>query len=184
VTHDQSEALSMGAQVAVLRDGALAQVASPEELYRRPLDAALARFVGEAVLLPGVASGAIVTCALGRLQRASPGADGPVEVMVRPEQIRSASAPSAGAVKAKVLGVTFFGHDAAVQAALAADSTPVIARVAGHTTPQANAEAWLVVEGAVMAYPRTAALAEGEPSIVRAKPDFLTSLDGALAPTA
>ncbi len=35
VTHDQSEALSMGREVAVLRDGVLAQVAPPEDLYRR-----------------------------------------------------------------------------------------------------------------------------------------------------
>ena len=39
VTHDQSEALSMGRQVAVLRDGVLAQVAAPEKLYRQPADA-------------------------------------------------------------------------------------------------------------------------------------------------
>src|SRR6202044_1146949 len=52
VTHDQSEALSMGREVAVLRDGVLAQVAPPEDLYRQPADAALAQFVGEAALRP------------------------------------------------------------------------------------------------------------------------------------
>ena len=67
VTHDQAEALSTGSQVAVLRDGRLIQVATPEILYRRPVDAELARFVGEAVLLPGVASGGRVACALGEL---------------------------------------------------------------------------------------------------------------------
>ena len=48
VTHDQSEALSLGDRVGVLRDGRLVQVATPSELYRHPVDARLARFVGEA----------------------------------------------------------------------------------------------------------------------------------------
>jgi iron(III) transport system ATP-binding protein len=58
VTHDQAEALSMGDAVGVLRDGRLVQVAAPETLYRRPADIALARFLGEAVVLPGEAGGA------------------------------------------------------------------------------------------------------------------------------
>jgi len=53
VTHDQSEALAMGSEVAVLRDGLFAQIARPETLYRQPVDVAMARFVGEAVILPG-----------------------------------------------------------------------------------------------------------------------------------
>ncbi len=48
VTHDQMEALSMGHEVAVLRQGALVQVATPDRLYRYPMDAELAQFVGEA----------------------------------------------------------------------------------------------------------------------------------------
>lgn len=49
MTHDQSEALSMGAQVAVLRHGTLVQVAARHTMYQRPLDANLAQFLGEAV---------------------------------------------------------------------------------------------------------------------------------------
>ena len=88
VTHDQSEALSMGREVAVLRDGVLAQVAPPEDLYRQPADAALAQFVGEAALLPGVIAAGFATCALGRLELARAAPDGPADVMVRPEQIQ------------------------------------------------------------------------------------------------
>ena len=53
VTHDQDEALSMAERVAVLADGRIVANARPEELYRSPLDADLAGFVGEANLLPG-----------------------------------------------------------------------------------------------------------------------------------
>jgi inositol-phosphate transport system ATP-binding protein len=46
VTHDQSEALAMADRVAVFREGELLQYASPEELYARPADTFVARFVG------------------------------------------------------------------------------------------------------------------------------------------
>jgi thiamine transport system ATP-binding protein len=46
VTHDVGEAFALGRRVAVLRDGAIAQVASPDELWRRPADAWVARFLG------------------------------------------------------------------------------------------------------------------------------------------
>jgi iron(III) transport system ATP-binding protein len=154
VTHDQSEALSMGRQVAVLRGGVLAQIAAPQTLYRQPVDADLAQFVGEAVLLPGVAAGGVATCALGRLSLALPTPDGAVELMVRPEQIRFETQTNLGAAQAQVLAVTYFGHDASVLVSLEGGATQVTARVPGHTAPQPGVEVWLSVEGVVMAYPR------------------------------
>jgi multiple sugar transport system ATP-binding protein len=46
VTHDQSEALTLGDRIAVLRDGELQQVASPMELYARPANRFVAGFIG------------------------------------------------------------------------------------------------------------------------------------------
>jgi iron(III) transport system ATP-binding protein len=159
VTHDQSEALSMGREVAVLRGGALAQVAAPETLYREPVDADLAQFVGEAVLLPGVVAGGFATCALGKLELSRPAPDGSAEVMTRPEQIRFVSRTHPGAVRAEVRAVTFYGHDASVVVLLDAGAEQVTTRVAGHMTPRQGAEVWLAVDGRVMAYPHTRASA-------------------------
>jgi ABC-type sugar transport system ATPase subunit len=57
VTHDQVEALTLGDQVAVLREGRIEQVASPTELYERPATTFVARFIGSPPmnLLPGAA---------------------------------------------------------------------------------------------------------------------------------
>ncbi|HVW53847.1 MULTISPECIES: ABC transporter ATP-binding protein [unclassified Trinickia] len=52
VTHDQREALTMSDRVAVLKDGKLVQVDTPERLYDRPCNAFVASFIGEATLLP------------------------------------------------------------------------------------------------------------------------------------
>src|SRR5206468_11181197 len=46
VTHDQSEAMTLGDRVAVMRDGYLQQVGSPKELYDRPLNLFVAEFIG------------------------------------------------------------------------------------------------------------------------------------------
>jgi iron(III) transport system ATP-binding protein len=96
VTHDQDEALSVADRVAALRDGTIAQYAAPEDLYSRPVDPALASFVGEANLLEGVLNGATVKTLLGNLplDPAAPslGTAGQVTVLIRPEQIDLAPA--------------------------------------------------------------------------------------------
>jgi multiple sugar transport system ATP-binding protein len=46
VTHDQTEAMTLGDQVALLRNGRLVQVGTPEELYRHPADPFAATFIG------------------------------------------------------------------------------------------------------------------------------------------
>lgn len=107
VTHDQEEALSMSDRVAVMLEGAVRQVGSPRELYWSPVREDVARFMGDANLLPGEATGQEVQCALGRLpiQAAARGA---VRVMLRPEalQIRLGE----GANPGRVQDVEYYGH--------------------------------------------------------------------------
>ncbi|MGI4856805.1 MAG: ABC transporter ATP-binding protein [Janthinobacterium lividum] len=160
VTHDQSEALSLGHEVAVLWQGRLAQIATPDRLYRRPASLELAAFVGEAVVLPGVVVGDAVDCALGRLRlaepEAAPMAAGAASVMVRPEQIRvlpAGVAPLPGAVAAHVEKRTFYGHDASIDLRLLAGGDTVRIRVVGYRSPQVGEQVMLSVEGEVQAYP-------------------------------
>jgi iron(III) transport system ATP-binding protein len=111
VTHDQDEALSTADRVAVLRDGRIVQCDAPQDLYDRPVDADIARFIGDANLIEGVLDADTVDTMLGRLRiepaclaalAAGPAsavaapaslasgpstASGPATVLVRPEQI-------------------------------------------------------------------------------------------------
>ena len=155
VTHDQGEALSMADQLAVLRGGRLVQTADPETLYREPADAALAEFLGEAVLLPGRAGNGCVDCALGELPvRANGNApEGVVLVMIRPEQIRlSADGPG---IPAHVTASTFYGHDATVELSLDDSETAprLLARVAGAAPPAVDTAVTVHVAGPVLVYP-------------------------------
>src|SRR5690606_1515393 len=53
VTHDQNEALSLSDRIAVFADGVLQQIATPAELYQRPANSFVARFIGETNQLQG-----------------------------------------------------------------------------------------------------------------------------------
>jgi iron(III) transport system ATP-binding protein len=94
VTHDQQEALSMADQVAVLRDGRVAQVGRPREIYAKPVDAEMAAFLGEANLVDAVVSDSVAVTALGRL-----GTDTRIAAsgtaLIRPEQITISVGPDA-----------------------------------------------------------------------------------------
>jgi iron(III) transport system ATP-binding protein len=74
--------------------------------------------------------------------------------MVRPEQIRFLPKPDADTARAKVLAVTFYGHDASVLLALEASAQSVTSRVPGYRAPRPGEDVHLSVEGTVMAYPR------------------------------
>ena len=86
VTHDQEEAMALSDRIALLRDGALEQVASPRTIYAHPATAYTAEFIGQTNLLHGEIRGSIVTC--GALRWPSDEADGPVIFSLRPEAIR------------------------------------------------------------------------------------------------
>ncbi|MFE7803235.1 ABC transporter ATP-binding protein [Streptomyces sp. NPDC057430] len=118
VTHDQQEALSTADTVAVLRKGRVAQCATPEELYHRPVDPWLASFVGDAVLVPGTADKGVATTALGRIPLATaPEGLRDGLVLLRPEQLQLAE-PDSAVAEGVVTDVSFFGHDAMVTVAV------------------------------------------------------------------
>ncbi|MCF7854384.1 MAG: ABC transporter ATP-binding protein [Candidatus Pacebacteria bacterium] len=95
VTHDQKEALSMGDRIAVMHEGRVVQVGTPEELYERPQSKFVAGFVGEANFFEGrVTQLDDQTCVEsedGRLPVDAsrlPSGVGQVEYCIRPEKLR------------------------------------------------------------------------------------------------
>jgi ABC-type Fe3+/spermidine/putrescine transport system ATPase subunit len=92
VTHDQSEALSLATRIAVMNEGHLVQIGSPEEIYQRPNSRFVATFLGEANVLAATRRAGQVTLAAGG-SFASTGADGDIAIAVRPELVRIAPAP-------------------------------------------------------------------------------------------
>lgn len=90
VTHDQEEAMALSDRIALIRDGALEQVASPREIYSHPATAYTAQFIGQTNLLRCEVRDAVATC--GALRWPASGPEGPALFSLRPEDIRLAVA--------------------------------------------------------------------------------------------
>jgi iron(III) transport system ATP-binding protein len=127
VTHDQVEALVMADHIAVMRDGHVVQVGTPQEIYRQPADVFVAGFIGEANLVKGTVTEVAAAAAeghpvtveteLGSLDAVSSGPVGvgeTVTLVVRPENLHlTDSGPSSAApvntVSGTVERATFAG---------------------------------------------------------------------------
>ncbi|HEX6079905.1 MAG TPA: ABC transporter ATP-binding protein [Methylomirabilota bacterium] len=118
VTHDQAEALILSDRVVVMEAGRVQQVGRPEEVYRRPATAFVARFLGRANFLAGrvaeaVAGGTVVALDAGGLSvlaaprlELTPGQ--PVRAVVRQEAIRLAAEPPAPGRPNHFAGIVIF----------------------------------------------------------------------------
>ncbi|MGI6851014.1 ABC transporter ATP-binding protein [Mesorhizobium sp. 1B3] len=90
VTHDQEEALGLSDRIAVMKDGKIAQLASPDELYLRPANEYVADFIGKVTFIDGIyrAAAKHVTTGEGLAIPADLTlSDGPVRLVIRPENI-------------------------------------------------------------------------------------------------
>lgn len=107
VTHDQKEALSIADRVAVLRNGRICQVGTPDSIYRRPASRFVADFVGETNFLQAevlstdggrlvAAASGVRFEAAGAVSRFAPGDR--VTLSIRPEAWRFSAGPGAEAV--------------------------------------------------------------------------------------
>ena len=143
VTHDQSEALSLSDRIAVMADGRIRQLGTPDDVYRRPADRFVASFVGDVNVLRArlerrdgntaiVALGAArVKVPGGPLDRASHGAT--VDLFVRPEDLRVAEDDTAAVAHGVVAAQVYQGGhvDLHVDSPEVA-STRVLLRIAGQ----------------------------------------------------
>ncbi len=152
VTHDQEEALSLADRVAVMWQGRIVQDASPEELYHRPAGREIGVFVGNAQFIPGEGKGRRVVCALGELP-AHGTANGPVDVMLRPESLRLTPSTDGQAANATVLTRAFFGHDQLMTVRLDTGGT-LNARLGTYGGIRPGDRVHVSIRGAVLTFPR------------------------------
>jgi multiple sugar transport system ATP-binding protein len=132
VTHDQSEALAIGDRVAVIRDGAVVQVAPPRTLYAEPADTFVAGFVGSVptafvpatvVSAPGMSGFRIGACVLPVWTSVPPSlhawAGRRITLGIRAEDVHDAdSAAHAGTLPGVVTQVEYTGADTIVTVAV------------------------------------------------------------------
>ena len=145
VTHDQVEAMTMGDRIAVMRDGLLQQIGTPEELHERPVNLFVAGFIGSPSMnfFPATVradGGVVADAGFARVPldgKGAPAAGKDVIIGVRPEDIHDLSAgPSDGRlpIDARVDVVEYLGNE--LQLYLTAGTSSFIARVATDSRPQ------------------------------------------------
>ena len=119
VTHDQSEALSLSDRLAVMSEGHIRQLGTPEEIYRRPRERFVASFVGDANVLRGCLvriDDTYAIVALGDVQiKVSSGSlqgvttSGPVDLFLRPEQLQVVDAGKPCATIGTIVALAYQG---------------------------------------------------------------------------
>jgi ABC-type sugar transport system ATPase subunit len=146
VTHDQSEAMTLGDRVAVLEGGVLQQVATPRDLYERPANVFVAGFVGTppmnllpteldasapaAALRIGDQRLAFGASLLGAAREAA--ARGALTAGIRPEAFRLASAAAdAAALRTTVEHVEWLGHETLAHVSLGTAAVRLVVRLPG-----------------------------------------------------
>ena len=87
VTHNQAEAMQVSDRIGVMRDGALLQVGTPQQIYSRPRDEFVAGFFGKANVLRGEASQREVRVGRQTLALSATVPPGPATLLIRPEGI-------------------------------------------------------------------------------------------------
>jgi len=98
VTHDQEEAMALSDRIALIRSGALEQVAAPREIYARPETAYTAQFIGQTNLLRATVRNGVASCGALRWESGAP--EGVAVFSLRPEAIRLADDGASGSPKA------------------------------------------------------------------------------------
>ncbi|MET7497685.1 ABC transporter ATP-binding protein [Streptomyces sp900116325] len=122
VTHDQGEAFALADRVVVMRDGRIAQVGTPLEVWQRPASAFVARFLGFDNVVDATVTGAAAATTWGRVPVPDGAPQGPCALLVRPAGVRIGD-PADG-LRCTVGARTFRGNHVAVT--LHPDSGPLL----------------------------------------------------------
>ena len=111
VTHDQEEALTMSDTVVVMNKGDIQQIGTPVDIYNEPINAFVADFIGESNILDGIMKKDLLVEIFGSEFECVDkgfGEDTPVDVVIRPEDIKLIDAENAK-IAGIVQSVTFKG---------------------------------------------------------------------------
>lgn len=112
VTHDQEEALTMSDTIVVMNKGVIQQVGTPQDIYNEPLNRFVADFIGESNIIEATMpedfkvafDGLVLNCVDKGFAK-----DEPVDIVIRPEDIRIVTNPDEGMIKGTVTSVVFKG---------------------------------------------------------------------------
>ncbi|MET1043294.1 MAG: sn-glycerol-3-phosphate ABC transporter ATP-binding protein UgpC [Microbacteriaceae bacterium] len=152
VTHDQTEALTMGDRIAVLKDGVLQQVGTPRDLYENPKNVFVAGFIGspamnlfEVDIVDGGLQFGNTVAAVER-DRLGSATGGTATIGIRPEDVHVSTDPHGLPIDVDVIeelgaDAYLYGH-----AEISGNRVDVVARVDGRSHPDAGDRVYITPE--------------------------------------
>ncbi len=146
VTHDQVEALTMASQIAVMKEGVLQQVDTPDRVYHYPANLFVADFIGnpKVNLLHGIVNGNVIDLGQFSLAMDTSGAPENVVVAARPEDIAISTEPVPGSVEFMAYSVLPSGADSTIIATRG--EIEITVRVMGISTINMDDKIWLTFD--------------------------------------
>jgi ABC-type Fe3+/spermidine/putrescine transport system ATPase subunit len=151
VTHDQEEAMSMADRIAVMNDGRVEQLGTPEEIYRRPASRFVADFIGDSNFFTATVDGGSAQLADGSRVPCGDGT-GAATLMVRPESIQLDARD--GSIRGSVVLTSFLGSYVRVAVQTQASSAPVIVALREASSVPAVGDdvalSWAAADGIVL----------------------------------
>jgi thiamine transport system ATP-binding protein len=138
VTHDQGEAFALADRVVVMRDGRIAQSGTPLEVWQRPADEFVARFLGFQNVVEGTVAGEAADTPWGKVPVAAGAAQGDRPVLVRPAGVRLVAADEG--LRCVVTARTFKGTHVAVHLQPEDDAPRLEAACALRQAPEVGAQ--------------------------------------------
>ncbi|MDL5204063.1 ABC transporter ATP-binding protein [Streptomyces sp. ALI-76-A] len=136
VTHDQGEAFALADRVVVMRDGRIAQSGTPLEVWLRPADEFVARFLGFENVVAGTVTGEAADTPWGKVPVPAGAAQGERRVLVRPAGVRLVGADEG--LRCAVAARTFKGTHVAVHLLPEGDGPRLEAACALRAAPEAG----------------------------------------------
>jgi spermidine/putrescine transport system ATP-binding protein len=143
VTHDQEEAMSMADRIAVMNLGAIEQLGTPFDIYRRPTSRFVADFIGDANFLDADVDGDVAVLADGTRMPCERGSvRGRAALMLRPEALRVGGADEAPAwsLQGCVVQSSFLGTHIRVAVETKCSAAPLIVALHGESPSSVPAE--------------------------------------------
>jgi iron(III) transport system ATP-binding protein len=149
VTHDSEEAMYIADRIAVMREGAIRQIGTPDDIYLQPADAFVAAFFGDVNRFRGTVSMASVETPLGKVGTNGFADGAEVEVLLRPEALELAAASDeVGGTAAVVESARFLGRTSLIDVKIGDDEPiGVRIRVAGRQLPAKGARVFVRQRG-------------------------------------
>jgi len=146
VTHDQIEALTMSTSIAVMKEGVLQQLDTPDRVYHYPANLFVADFIGnpKVNLFGGVVNGNSVDLGQFQIGMDTSGAPKKVVVAARPEDVAISTEPVPGSVEFTAYSVLPSGADSTIIARLG--ELEITVRVMGISTINMDDKIWLTFD--------------------------------------